>query len=695
MVYLFKKDTKGKLRYLKVWSEGATIFNESGLIGTDSPVIHEKVAKPKNVGKSNETTAEEQAQSEVQSFITKKLKEGYFLTQEEASSEEILLPMLAKSYGDEAHKIDWSTAYCQTKLDGCFTYGSLVDTKIGLLPIGYIVDNKIQTDVKSYNFNTNTVEYKPIVNWFNNGKASEDEYIILKFDKGANITCTRNHRIYTDKGWKCAEDLLAGDKVKTLVPSYIFGAVLGTFLGDGNISKDKRIKRSYKLSFSHSKAQEKYGDYKATVLGYKYSKRNRVSGYGSDIIYYHIQGISELYNFIELLLDDSGNRKILDYKFLKRYLTTQGLAFWIGDDGSIRYNNGNKSTPVLSIHTEGYSEEQVDEFVKFFTLKYNCTPTKVKAKSKFFLVFNTKDTLLIFNYLRNFIPEGVEYKFPIKDENNFQKEETYKTFLNYTTDSRCHTKYDIEVKDNHNYFVNNILVHNCRAIAYSRNNEVILMSRKGSKIENMGHIEEELKDFFTLFPNMVLDGELYVHGESFQKNMSYVKKYQKGLSERISYWVYDTIIDAPYNQREEILNFTLPNNYKHVKQVPTIAITSEEELKSYHSQFIQEGFEGTMVRWGNEPYKINGRSSHLLKYKDFEDITATIIDVIPAEQRPEWGIPVFDGFKAGTKLSHEERIDLLTNKENYIGKTAELRFFEYTDDGLPRFPVMVGIRLDK
>ena len=39
---LFKKDTKGKVRYLKVWSEGATIFNESGILNTASPVIHTK-----------------------------------------------------------------------------------------------------------------------------------------------------------------------------------------------------------------------------------------------------------------------------------------------------------------------------------------------------------------------------------------------------------------------------------------------------------------------------------------------------------------------------------------------------------------------------------------------------------------------------------------------------------------------------
>ncbi len=30
-----------------------------------------------------------------------------------------------------------------------------------------------------------------------------------------------------------------------------------------------------------------------------------------------------------------------------------------------------------------------------------------------------------------------------------------------------------------------------------------------------------------------------------------------------------------------------------------------------------------------------------------------------------------------------------------MGKTAEIRFFEYTEDGIPRFPVAVGIRLDK
>ena len=52
-------------------------------------------------------------------------------------------------------------------------------------------------------------------------------------------------------------------------------------------------------------------------------------------------------------------------------------------------------------------------------------------------------------------------------------------------------------------------------------------------------------------------------------------------------------------------------------------------------------------------------------------------------------------FKAGVKMSHSDREDLLTNKKEYIGKIANIRYFELTDDGIPRFPVMIGIHTDR
>src|SRR3990167_5907816 len=118
MKILYKKDTKGKTRYLRISTKGADLIQESGVVDSDKPVTHSKACTSKNKGKSNETTPEEQAKLEMASKIAEKLDEGYFETLEKAKTEEVILPMLAKSYADEKSKIDWATAYVQPKFDG-------------------------------------------------------------------------------------------------------------------------------------------------------------------------------------------------------------------------------------------------------------------------------------------------------------------------------------------------------------------------------------------------------------------------------------------------------------------------------------------------------------------------------------------------------------------------------------------------
>lgn len=114
---IYKKDSKGKIRQLTVFAINDTMIQESGVVGGK---LTERVRQcsPKNIGKSNETTGEEQAKLEAEAKIVAKLKEGYFETIEEAENEEVILPMLAKEYHKEKHKVDWSTAYVQPKLDG-------------------------------------------------------------------------------------------------------------------------------------------------------------------------------------------------------------------------------------------------------------------------------------------------------------------------------------------------------------------------------------------------------------------------------------------------------------------------------------------------------------------------------------------------------------------------------------------------
>lgn len=224
-----------------------------------------------------------------------------------------------------------------------------------------------------------------------------------------------------------------------------------------------------------------------------------------------------------------------------------------------------------------------------------------------------------------------------------------------------------------------------------------LRSRKNKVIETMSHISETIENV----DHPILDGELYAHGESFQRNMELIKKYREGESENIKYHVYDMIsptlsfINRYALLREFIERFNPPN----IELVPTFRINSKEELLEKHKEFLEQGYEGTMVRHSNTPYESNKRSYSLLKFKDFQDIACVIIDVQASEKRPDQGVFICKlengiEFGCGMKFSHEQRAEFLTNKDKYIGEIAEVRFFEYSDEGVPRFPVVYGLRID-
>jgi DNA ligase-1 len=237
-----------------------------------------------------------------------------------------------------------------------------------------------------------------------------------------------------------------------------------------------------------------------------------------------------------------------------------------------------------------------------------------------------------------------------------------------------------------------------RCLAILRNGEVTLMSRQGKVIENCDHIIKALEPVAKRM-DIVLDGEIYAHGKTFQENMRLVKKYREGETEQLQYNIYDIVDDEHYTKRFSKINEINFNN-ETICIVKNITLVNPEDIKSKHAYFIGEGYEGSIIRHGQDGYAINKRSSSLLKYKDFIDISCKVIDVIPSDKRPEQGICVCeldngDTFSTGMKFSHEERELILTNKHDYIGEIAEIRFFEYSEEGIPRFPVCVGFRLDK
>lgn len=664
--------------------------------------------KQKNVGKSNETSLEQQAYSELNSIVNKQRDKKYRLEGEELDSQgkNYPLPMLAHVYEDKKHKVKFPV-FAQPKYDGCLQGHSKIETDIGGISIRDIVENKLKVNVLSFNEKTSNFEYKPIINWFNNGKASHEEWWDVKTTNGLRLRCTGVHKFYTNNGWIEAKNL--DSNIHKLYINQcskrLSGLITGTLLGDSSLIVEKRGKgNSYRLGFCH--CNDVYFNFKLEIMKLCGKVKSYVSGCGSNgkqfvsesltlsgfeanKFYYlgHERGIVNKDDFT------LGARKTVSSDFLVKNLTLEGLSLWIADDGTISYNNNNTDTPLLTINTQNHSLKQIDEFVDYFKKTFDCTPSvytdkRVENNGNVpgkFIRFNSKDTLFILNKLRKFHVKGVEKKFYFPTEDYIKPCESYFEYTDFILRRASKmipaTKYDIEVDENHNYIANGIVVHNCRALSDGKE----MWSRKGKQM--IPKIVEHLM-FDT--QGYILDGELIMPEDChFQDSMSAAKKYDPNLSPRLLFRVYDVIHDKIFSERFEILKSIVENAPSGVVLSETVLLHSDAELDEYHVAKEAEGWEGSIVRVNNEGYKINKRTNQLLKKKSFKDDEFEVIGVETGSGKFEGlGILVLKTktgaiFRAVPEGTAEFRKSLYQNPEKVIGKMWTVKFIGYTKNDNP------------
>jgi len=237
-------------------------------------------------------------------------------------------------------------------------------------------------------------------------------------------------------------------------------------------------------------------------------------------------------------------------------------------------------------------------------------------------------------------------------------------------------------------------------------------SRTGKQFMNVWHLESQLKEFFTIHPDIVLDGELYNHElkNDFEKIISLVRKQKPTLDDRneasklINFHVYDFISNTPadYKTRIDVLgqwSGLLGWDYTDVYVLTTIPVRSYEDARAIHDANLAGGFEGSIIRL-NKPYE-QKRSYNLQKFKDFSDKEATIIDYVEGKgkrtgtlgkfiMRDENGIEF--GCPPGKGYTHANLRDILNNITNYIGKQATFTYFERTKANSYRHPQFKAIR---
>jgi DNA ligase 1 len=233
----------------------------------------------------------------------------------------------------------------------------------------------------------------------------------------------------------------------------------------------------------------------------------------------------------------------------------------------------------------------------------------------------------------------------------------------------------------------------CMRVQKDGNN--IMMSR-GNKVYDVKHIAKELREIFP--DDKMTDGELYVHGISLQTINSWVKRQQPNTL-KIEYHIYDIPGSGTWEERLKYLK-SIKFNGGNVKFVETFVVNSIHEIEKLHDQFIEEGYEGAIIRLPDGLYEFGKRSKSLLKWKNFEDKEFKIVGVkLGTGKMSECPIfacqndvndKIFDVVPLGTM---EERKALLNDSN--IGKMMTVKFMGRTEDGIPKFAVGKVIRIEE
>jgi DNA ligase-1 len=219
-----------------------------------------------------------------------------------------------------------------------------------------------------------------------------------------------------------------------------------------------------------------------------------------------------------------------------------------------------------------------------------------------------------------------------------------------------------------------------------------------------------------------LDGELMVHGDFNSVQSAIMSEDGEPEFYLVAYDMWN--VDGGYSTRNTQLIKaveTLRSNY--IRLCPTEVVASPQEAENKLQRFIEDGYEGGMLRSLNGRYK-QGRSTFkegfLLKLKSFHDSEAVVIGfeekmsnentletdergyakrsskkegMVPANTlgslQVDWNGVVFN---IGSGFTDIQRKEIWDNKENYLGKLVNFSYQELSKYGVPRFPVWRGFR---
>lgn len=202
-----------------------------------------------------------------------------------------------------------------------------------------------------------------------------------------------------------------------------------------------------------------------------------------------------------------------------------------------------------------------------------------------------------------------------------------------------------------------------------------------------------------------LDGEVFAGLGVFSLQVinGAWKKYKKGITEKLRYFVYDIpVSDIPFEVRvqmladlKDVVEEAGLSDLIHV--VHTEYIENQEQLDAFYAKALEDKAEGIVYRNAHGIYECGKRSYDVIKRKPRQSMEVKILSM----RRDKNGDGVLTGLTKDDKL-----VEFLMRKDshptinyrkadnaiNLIHEFAEIEYEELSDDGIPTKPVGVRIR---
>jgi len=169
----------------------------------------------------------------------------------------------------------------------------------------------------------------------------------------------------------------------------------------------------------------------------------------------------------------------------------------------------------------------------------------------------------------------------------------------------------------------------------------------------------------------------------------------------MQYHVYDYIpFGFASSYKERLDNLTCSDIYNEsIKYVKTNKVRFYDEAKAFHNLNLKNGYEGSILRT-DTPYK-HGRSFGLMKFKDFSDTEATIVDYQEGKGKRTGTLGKFImqdddgnifGCPPGKGYNYGDLKCMLENIHKYMGQRATFTYFQRTNSGSYRHPLFKTLR---